>query len=117
MQKNIDFNCIDFNKRFEESKRMRAKYTDRIPIIVAKAKNSDLPDIDKHKFLAPNDLTIGQFIHVIRKRIKLPPEKAIFIFINNVLPPISGSLISIYNEMKNDDGFLYIVYNGETVFG
>ncbi len=117
MNKKLDHNYIDFNKRLEESIRIRAKYTDRIPIIVTKANNCDLPDIDKHKFLAPNDLTIGQFIHVIRKRIKLSPEKAIFIFINNVLPPISGSLISIYNELKNDDGFLYIVYNGETVFG
>ena len=35
----------------------------------------------------PADLTVGQFVYVIRKRIKLSPEKAIFIFINNILPP------------------------------
>ena len=35
----------------------------------------------------PADLTVGQFVYVIRKRIKLSPEKAIFIFVNNVLPP------------------------------
>eukprot|EP01052_Picozoa_sp_SAG31_P004845 SAG31_NODE_205_length_20397_cov_19.191152_13_plen_99_part_00 len=35
----------------------------------------------------PSDLTVGQFVYVIRKRIKLSPEKAIFIFVNNVLPP------------------------------
>ncbi|KAE8956555.1 hypothetical protein PR001_g31694, partial [Phytophthora rubi] len=48
---------------------------------------SDIPDIDKKKFLVPADLTVGQFVYVIRKRIKLSPEKAIFIFVNNVLPP------------------------------
>ena len=35
----------------------------------------------------PADLTVGQFVYVIRKRIKLSSEKAIFIFVKNVLPP------------------------------
>jgi GABA(A) receptor-associated protein len=35
----------------------------------------------------PADLTVGQFVYVIRKRIKLSPERAIFIFIDNKLPP------------------------------
>lgn len=30
---------------------------------------------------------MGQFVYVIRKRIKLSAEKAIFIFVDNVLPP------------------------------
>ncbi|KAE9034773.1 hypothetical protein PR001_g9578 [Phytophthora rubi] len=62
-------------------------YSDRIPVICEKADPSDILDIDKKKFLVPVDLTVGQFVYVIRKRIKLSPEKAIFIFINNVLPP------------------------------
>ena len=52
-----------------------------------KAGRSDIPDIDKKKYLVPGDLTAGQFVYVIRKRIKLSPEKAIFIFVNNILPP------------------------------
>jgi len=35
----------------------------------------------------PTDLTVGQFVYVIRKRIKVSPEKAIFMFVKNVLPP------------------------------
>lgn len=38
------------------------------------------------RYLVPADLTVGQFVYVIRKRIKLPPEQAIFIFINDRLP-------------------------------
>lgn len=30
---------------------------------------------------------MGQFVYVIRKRIKVSPEKAIFMFVKNVLPP------------------------------
>jgi len=32
------------------------------------------------------DLTVGQFVYVVRKRIKLSPEKAIFVFVKNTLP-------------------------------
>ena len=63
------------------------------------------------------DLTVGQFVYVIRKRIKLSPEKAIFIFVNNVLPPTAALMSSIYDEHKDDDGFLYIAYSGENTFG
>lgn len=42
---------------------------------------------DNVRYLVPADLTVGQFVYVIRKRIKLSAEKAIFIFIDNVLPP------------------------------
>ena len=75
------------DKRVAEAKRIRAKYDDRIPVICERANKTDIPDIDKKKYLVPSDLTVGQFVYVIRKRIELPPEKAIFLFINNVLPP------------------------------
>lgn len=58
----------------------------------------------------PADLTVGQFVYVIRKRIKLSPEKAIFIFVDEVLPPTAALMSSIYEEHKDEDGFLYITY-------
>lgn len=39
------------------------------------------------RYLVPADLTVGQFVYVVRKRIKLSAEKAIFIFVKNSLPP------------------------------
>ena len=62
----------------------------------------------------PADLTVGQFVYVIRKRIKLSPEKAIFIFVDEVLPPTAALMSSIYEEHKDEDGFLYITYDGYT---
>ena len=46
------------------------------------------------------DLTVGQFVYVIRKRIKLAPEKAIFIFVDEVLPPTAALMSAIYDEHK-----------------
>jgi GABA(A) receptor-associated protein len=104
-------------KRLSESCRILAKYPDRIPIIVEKDPSGKIPDIDKNKFLVPGDLTVGQFLHVIRKRIKLQPEQALFIFINNVIPPTSNLLSIVYGIHKDPDGFLYCLYTGESVFG
>lgn len=44
------------------------------------------------RYLVPGDLTVGQFVYVIRKRIKVNPEKAIFMFVKNVLPPTGAPL-------------------------
>ena len=53
---------------------------------------------------------MGQFVYVIRKRIKLSPEKAIFIYVEEVIPPTAALMSSIYEEHKDEDGFLYITY-------
>jgi GABA(A) receptor-associated protein len=106
-----------FEQRCNESKRIREKYADRIPIIVEVAKRSSLPPLDKCKYLVPQDLTVGQFVYVIRKRISLSPENAIFIFVNNTLPPTASLCSSIYAEQKDEDGFLYVTVSSESTFG
>ncbi|CAI9775547.1 unnamed protein product [Fraxinus pennsylvanica] len=106
----------NLEKRRAEAARIREKYPDRIPVIVEKAEGSDIPNIDKKKYLVPADLTVGQFVYVIRKRIKLSAEKAIFIFVDNVLPPTGAIMSSIYDEKKDEDGFLYLPVNDELVW-
>ncbi len=77
-----------------------------------------LPDIDKKKFLCPGDITLGQFQFVVRKRLKLEAEQALFLTVKEkFLPPSSALLSSVYAEYKDDDGFLYVLYATENVFG
>mmetsp|Transcript_15279 Transcript_15279/g.44766 ORF Transcript_15279/g.44766 Transcript_15279/m.44766 type:complete len:81 (-) Transcript_15279:173-415(-) len=63
------------------------------------------------------DLTVGQFVYVIRKRISIPPEKAIFIFVNNTLPPTAALMSTVYENHRDPDGFMYMMYGGENTFG
>lgn len=105
---------------------------------------------DECRYLVPADLTVGQFVYVVRKRIKLSAEKAIFIFVKNILPPtgenslynaiyyvyscilsfciyllhvfmfsfiVAAMMSAIYEENKDEDGFLYMTYSGENTFG
>ena len=109
----------------------------------------------------PSDLTVGQFVYVIRKRIKLAPEQAIFLFVSaGTLPPTVAPLQTVrrcthaaaprraprtahaapsiaprtppprapshtarrarsqvYDQHKDEDGFLYMTYSGENTFG
>lgn len=105
------------DKRKMESARIRSKYPDRIPVICEKAAKASVPDIDKKKYLVPSDLTVGQFVYVIRKRIKLPAEQAIFIFVNGNIPPNAALMSAIFDEHADADGFLYVTYSGESTFG
>lgn len=106
-----------FEIRRAEADRIRHKYGDRVPIICEKVDKSDIGTIDKKKYLVPHDLTVGQFVYVVRKRIKLEPEKALFVFVDDVLPPTAALMSSIYEEHKDPDGFLYVTYSGENTFG
>ena len=113
-------NKHSFQKRCEESYRVLNEYTDRVPVICEKSithKHTQTPNIDKHKYLIPKDLTIGQFIYVIKKRMNLKAEEAIFLFVSNFIPPSSSIIGQLYHKHKDTDGFLYIQYSKENVFG
>lgn len=99
------------------SQKIMEKYPDKIPVIVTKFKNTDLPEINKSKFIVPKDMNFTNFVYIIRKHIKISSEKAIFITINNKLCPSNSTIGEIYENMKNDDGFLYMQYSSENTFG
>ncbi|XP_010849158.1 PREDICTED: gamma-aminobutyric acid receptor-associated protein-like 2 [Bison bison bison] len=103
--------------RCVESAKIRAKYPDRVPVIVEKVSGSQIVDIDKRKYLVPSDITVAQFMWIIRKRIQLPSEKAIFLFVDKTVPQSSLTMGQLYEKEKDEDGFLYVAYSGENTFG
>nr|XP_023412277.1 gamma-aminobutyric acid receptor-associated protein-like 2 [Loxodonta africana] len=130
--------------RCVESAKIRAKYPDRVPVsvrppppphlavtraptlcssIVLTIQGQSLTleiqivDIDKRKYLVPSDITVAQFMWIIRKRIQLPSEKAIFLFVDKTVPQSSLTMGQLYEKEKDEDGFLYVAYSGENTFG
>ena len=51
--------------------------------------------------MIPIDFIVGHFVHMIHKRINVGVEKAIFIFVNNVLPPTGKLNLINFNLMFN----------------
>ncbi|XP_063212393.1 gamma-aminobutyric acid receptor-associated protein-like 1 [Chroicocephalus ridibundus] len=106
-----------FEYRKKEGEKIRKKYPDRVPVIVEKAPKARVPDLDKRKYLVPSDLTVGQFYFLIRKRIHLRPEDALFFFVNNTIPPTSATMGQLYEDNHEEDYFLYVAYSDESVYG
>ena len=110
-------NSFSYIDRIGESSRILTKYPDRIPVICEKGNGRDNPDIDKNKYLVPNDLTIGNFLLVIRKRIKLESHEALFLMTNGSIPPTTAIFKDLYHRYKDSDGYLYMTYTKENTFG
>ncbi|CAB1448929.1 unnamed protein product [Pleuronectes platessa] len=108
---------VPLEVRRAEGERVRAKHPDKIPIIVERASRSRAPELDKKKYLVPSDLTVGQLCFLIRQRVSLRPEEALFFFVNNSLPPSSSPLSAVYEEHHDEDLFLYMTYSNESVYG
>ena len=99
--------------------KIRNKYPDKIPIFVLKSKTDKiLPEINVNKFVVPAEITIGELMNVVRKKISLKPETSMFFFVNeNVMPCVSDRIGELYEKYKNEDDLLLIYYCGENTFG
>ena len=107
-----------FEDRIKESKNIINKYPDRIPVIVEKhPREKALIEIDKCKYLIPMNITVGQLLHIIRKRLQISEIQAIYIFFNNRVFSNTTMIHTIYETEKDDDGFLYVKYCAENTFG
>jgi GABA(A) receptor-associated protein len=102
-----------------EAAKIREKYPDRLPVICEKDPKSKLNEVDKTKYLVPHDLTISQFSYIIRKRLEMSKDSALFLLVAGK-HSITGdtSMNEIYETYKDkDDGFLYIAYTSELTWG
>jgi GABA(A) receptor-associated protein len=108
-----------FEKRKIDATKLKAKYPNRCPIICeVAATHRKALQLDSCKYLVPKDLTFGQFIYLVRRRIKLTPEKGLYIFNEQGNLPASAHLISqIENTCMNADGFVYLVISMEDTYG
>jgi GABA(A) receptor-associated protein len=86
--------------------------------VICECVGGEIPDIDRKKYLVPSDLSMAQFLYIIRKRIKINPEQSIYLFVGDSVMVAGAQLIgTVYAEHKDLDGFLYTCYSGENTFG
>lgn len=110
---------FSFSIRKTESDKIKKKYPDRYPVIIElQPGQENILNLDKRKFLVPNNLTVGQLLHVVKSRIKnFNSTSALFLFVNNTLPQPSHQVSEIYNQHAEDCGFLYFTVAAENTFG
>ena len=109
-----------FEERKKRSNSLLLKYTDKYPVILEKSKKDKyLPHMDKSKLLVSYDMTVSTILQILKKNLNIKETTAIYIMIadKNIMLSGSQSISYIYDNYKNDDGFLYLEYCTENVFG
>ncbi|KAH7822195.1 putative light chain 3 [Monocercomonoides exilis] len=112
---------VPFETRKHEIDKIRKKYPDRVPILCERHSRAKIPEMSQKKFLVQENITIGEFLRIIRRNISLDQEKSLFVFIDNRIPNTGDPLSVIYSEYmkkhQGDDGYLYMLYTDEATFG
>lgn len=95
------------------------KFPDRIPMICEKDPKSKMSDISKTKYLIEKGMTAGQFNYILRNQMTLDETFAFFLFAGDRHIITSDNLlIELYEKFKDpEDGFLYVFYSEEQVWG
>lgn len=116
--------------RRSESEDIRHLHPDRIPIIAEVHPTSHdalLGDRDvavRYKYLVPDEMNVANFLIVLRRRMQVPSDQALYLFVTDAAGSTSrlitgGQMLSaVYERHKSvEDGYLYVVYATESTFG
>jgi GABA(A) receptor-associated protein len=109
-----------FEERKKRSNSLLLKYTDKIPVILEKSSTEKyLSSIEKNKLLISNGLTVANIIQILKTNLKVNEHNSLYIMVSkqNIMLSGSQSMSYIYDTYKSDDGFLYLEYCSENVFG
>lgn len=109
----------DIVKRKNDCANIIFSYPDKVPVICEKAPGAKINDIDKTKYLVSNELKLIEFIDIIRTRLSLENDSALFIIIGGKHCVSNEMYIGeIYKKYQDpEDGFLYMHYSSELTFG
>lgn len=119
------------DERKDITRKILEKYEDKCPIYLSLDKEilSNINPIFKknvNRYIVTSNLTMTQFLSVLRKKINFSQNESLTLFIeiyndkkiiNSVLAPLSSTVETIYNNYKDEDGFLYLKVVKENVFG
>ncbi|XP_052471167.1 microtubule-associated proteins 1A/1B light chain 3C-like [Carassius gibelio] len=105
--------------RKDEVCTIRSKFPNKLPVIVERyLREKKLPLLDKTKFLVPHELTLGQFLSLIRSKMALEASQALYLLISGKnVSCLSASMGEVYSQFRDPDGFLYITYASQDMFG
>ncbi len=113
---------VPFDIRKRDSTNIQLKHPDKRPIIIQPAIGTEITLVKK-RYLAQSDMSAREFMAKIRGYMKLNEFQAIFFYIDNeqncfkeMVSPMK--LISqLYHDSAHSDGFLYLSFSQENVFG
>uniref|UniRef100_A0A3Q1GG79 Microtubule-associated protein 1 light chain 3 gamma, like n=1 Tax=Acanthochromis polyacanthus TaxID=80966 RepID=A0A3Q1GG79_9TELE len=103
--------------RKDEVCSIRSKFPNKLPVIVERyIREKTLPLLDKTKFLVPFDRLSDCL--PFRNKIALDSTQALFLLVaEKSMSCMSSSMGEVYSQHRDTDGFLYITYASQEMFG
>jgi GABA(A) receptor-associated protein len=128
MSRHLPTELLKFEARQARAVQLSIKYPNRLPLIIKPVKvngkvkgssssassSADGPVI---KFIVSYTCTVAEVLFRLRKSININEYQAIYLCVGDCVLSGSMSIDSIFDRYKSDDGFLYLEYCQESVFG
>lgn len=124
---------ISFEERKRQSDKILQKYNDKCPIYLSFDSRllTHITIFERtkkylNKYIVSSDLTLAQFLSIVRKKINFSSYESIYMMIeeykndklkSTILASTVSTIGELYNKNKDDDGFLYLKLVKENVFG
>ena len=115
------FRQTPFAERREMAAKIRECHPGRVAVICgrgptfAESHHGGVPP--KVKYLVPEGMTLGVFQCLIRRQFYMGPSDALFFFCQGRLAATVATMARLFEEGRDEDGFLYLTCCGENTFG
>ncbi|XP_076321904.1 microtubule-associated protein 1 light chain 3 alpha-like [Tachypleus tridentatus] len=110
---------FSFANRKKQIETVKEVFPTKVPVIVERFhKEVNLPVIRNYRFLVPKEMTFSQFLSVLRDRLIMTRRQTLYVLIKGkIVPSLATSFSELYEEYKDEDGFLYTNYASQEMFG
>ncbi len=117
------------SKRRKQSAAICLKYPSRVPLIVQPKSRNSTPWLKTCKFLVPETSTTAALLHHIRSMLTVDSTVGLYYVVgtNQNVDKLEKELFEIvtptalignmYKQYVKDDGFCYVYYEEESMFG
>ena len=109
---NVPTELRTLEQRQERAQMLTSKYPNRLALIIRSAKD----DGPTNKFVVPLTCTVADVLQHLRKRININGYQAVYLCVRDRVLSGAQTMESIISY-KSDDGFVYLTYCMESVFG
>lgn len=123
-----------FAKRYNLSDRMKQRYPRKVPILAYPLNEPNDRIVNNTRFIVERDDIIAKFLRLLKEQVKsnIDPDaySSIFLFIERhfidsegkshydmIVPLHSFTIGDVYQKYSHPDGFLYVYYGKENIFG
>lgn len=114
---NLTNASVDKEARIRESFRIRAKYMDKVPVIIECEPHLDKL-LKKHKFLCPRDLSCSNFLYILRGKMPaFDAKQALYMYADGKLLTGNTLLGSIDDQRDDKSDMLIVRLQVENAFG